>query len=78
MILGSKSTTGVTNPLTEEQLGGTTPEPGAVATVADQAPEETVAATAADEPATTVAEPTASSTETTVDSEGDALAASAE
>jgi small subunit ribosomal protein S1 len=36
--------------LTEEQQGGTAPQPGAVAT-AEQAPEETVAATAADEPA---------------------------
>ena len=38
--------------MTEEEQGGTTPEPGAVATVAEQAPEDTVAATAADEPAT--------------------------
>jgi small subunit ribosomal protein S1 len=67
----------VTNPLTDEPSGGTTPEPGAIATVADQAPEDTVAATAADEPATTVDEPTANTTETTVDSETDAVAASA-
>jgi small subunit ribosomal protein S1 len=59
VILGRKSTTGVTNPLTEEEQGGTTPEPGAVATVADQAPEDTVAATTADEPATTAEAPTA-------------------
>jgi small subunit ribosomal protein S1 len=94
VILGSKSTTGVTNPLTEEQLGGTTPEPGAVATVADQAPEDTVAAIAADEPATkgageavtaegegvavTADEPTASTAETTIDAESDAVTASAE
>ena len=49
----------MTKPLTEEQLGGTTPEPGAVATVAEQAPEDTVAATAADEPATIADEPAA-------------------
>jgi small subunit ribosomal protein S1 len=74
VILGRKSTTGVTNPLTEEQTGGTTPEPGAVAT-ADQAPEDTVAAAAADEPATTVDAPTASSAETTADSSTDAVSA---
>jgi small subunit ribosomal protein S1 len=68
----------VTNPLTEEQLGGTTPEPGAVATVADQAPEDTVAATVADEPATTVDEPTASTADTTADPSSDAVSAAAE
>jgi small subunit ribosomal protein S1 len=47
----------VTKPLTEEEQGGTTPETGAVATVANQAPEDTVAATAADEPATTAEAP---------------------
>ncbi len=55
--------------MTEEEQGGTTPEPGAVATVAEQAPENTVAATAADDPATTVDEPvaeTAPEAETTV------------
>jgi len=40
----------VTKPLTDEELSGTTPETGAIAT-ADQASENTVAATAADEPA---------------------------
>jgi small subunit ribosomal protein S1 len=40
----------VTKPLTDEELSGTTPETGAIAT-ADQASEDTVAATAADEPA---------------------------
>jgi len=40
----------VTKPLTEEELSGTTPETGAIAT-ADQASEDTVAAAAADEPA---------------------------
>ena len=64
--------------MTEEQLGGTTPEPGAVATVADQAPEDTVAATVADEPATTVDEPTASTADTTADSSSYAVSASAE
>jgi small subunit ribosomal protein S1 len=59
VILGRKSTTGVTKPLTEEEQGGTTPEPGAVATVAEQAPEDTVAAIAADDPATTADAPTA-------------------
>ena len=43
--------------MTEEQLGGTTPEPGAVATVADQAPEDTVTATAVNEPAANLDEP---------------------
>ncbi len=39
--------------MTEEQTGGTTPEPEAIASVADQASEDTVAAIAvADEPAT--------------------------
>ena len=33
----------MTKPLTEEQLGETMPEPGAVATVADQAPEDSAA-----------------------------------
>ena len=57
MILGRESTTGVTRPLTEEQQGGPTPEPEAIASVADQASEETVAAVAvADEPATSTAE----------------------
>jgi small subunit ribosomal protein S1 len=51
--------TGVTKPLTEQEQGGTTPEPGAVATVAEQAPEDTVAATTADDPATIADEPTA-------------------
>jgi small subunit ribosomal protein S1 len=40
----------VTKPLTDEELSGTTPETGAIAT-ADQASQDTVAATAADEPA---------------------------
>jgi len=40
----------VTKPLTEEQLSGTTPETGAIAT-ADEASENTVAANAVDEPA---------------------------
>jgi small subunit ribosomal protein S1 len=57
--------TGVTKPLTEEEQGGTTPEPGAVATVADQAPENTVATTAADDPATTAEAPTAEAEPTT-------------
>ena len=43
--------------MTEEQQGGPTPEPEAIASVADQASEETVAAVAvADEPATSTAE----------------------
>jgi small subunit ribosomal protein S1 len=43
----------VTKPLTEEQQGGTTPEPEAIVSAADQASEDTVAAVAvADEPAT--------------------------
>ncbi len=43
--------------MTEEQSGGTTPEPEAIASVADQASEEAVAAVAvADEPATTTVE----------------------
>ncbi len=43
--------------MTEEQSGGTTPEPEAIAPVADQASEEAVAAVAvADEPATSPAE----------------------
>jgi small subunit ribosomal protein S1 len=42
----------VTKPLTDEELSGTTPETGAIAT-AEQASEDTVAATAADEPAAT-------------------------
>jgi small subunit ribosomal protein S1 len=57
----------VTKPLTEEEQGGTTPEPGAVATVAEQAPEDTVAATTADDPATTADEPTAEADLTTQD-----------
>ncbi len=76
--------------MTEEQLGGTTPEPGAVATVTDQAPEDTVTASAADEPATTVDDPAEPTAEVTVDeptaataapsadSESDAAAASVE
>gem|GEM_PF-48556 len=47
--------------MTEEQQGGTTPEPEAIASATDQASEDTVAAVAvADEPATTIdeAEPT--------------------
>ena len=44
--------------MTEEQSGGTTPEPEAAASIADQASEDTVAAVAvADEPATTTDEP---------------------
>ena len=43
----------MTNPLTEEKQGGTTPEPEAIASATDQASEDTVAAVAvADEPAT--------------------------
>ncbi len=58
MILGRKSTIGVTTTLTEEQSGGTAPEPEATASVADQASEETVAAVAvADEPATSPVDP---------------------
>ncbi|MDO8483417.1 MAG: 30S ribosomal protein S1 [Candidatus Limnocylindrales bacterium] len=65
--------------MTEEQLGGTTPEPGAVATVADQALEDTVAATAADEPATIADEPTAPEPETTApESSSNGVSASAE
>ena len=65
--------------MTEEQLGGTTPEPGAVATVAEQAPEDTVAAVAADEPATIVDETLAPEPETsTADSNGDVASASTE
>ena len=44
--------------MTEEQSGGTTPEPEAIASVADQASEDTVAAVAVvDEPATSTDEP---------------------
>ena len=44
--------------MTEEQQGGTTPEPEAIASVADQASEDTVAAVAvADEPATSTDDP---------------------
>jgi small subunit ribosomal protein S1 len=70
----------VTKPLTEEKLGGTAPEPGAVATVADQAPEETVAAVAADEPATIADEPIAATeTESIVpETEAGAVASSDE
>jgi len=50
--------------LTEEQSGGTAPEPEAIATVADQASEDTVAAIAvADEPATSTDEPTSTAAE---------------
>ena len=43
--------------MTEEQQGGPTPEPETIASVADQASEETVAAVAvADEPATSTDE----------------------
>ena len=62
--------------MTEEKLGGTAPEPGAVATVADQAPEETVAAVAADEPAT-IADEAIAATETETnapEAESDAVA----
>ena len=61
MILGRKSTTGVTTTLTEEQQSGTAPEPEATAAVADHAPDDSAAAVAvADEPATSTddAEPT--------------------
>ena len=52
------------NPLTDEQQGGTAPQPGAVAT-AEQAPEETVTAIAADDPATVAeATPTAEASPT--------------
>ena len=45
--------------MTEEQQGGPTPEPEAIASVADQASEETVAAVAvADEPVTSTEEAT--------------------
>jgi small subunit ribosomal protein S1 len=50
VILRANPQSGVTKPLTDEQLSGTTPGTGAIAT-ADQASEDTVAATAADEPA---------------------------
>ena len=44
--------------MTEEQSGGTAPEPEAIASVADQASEDTVAAVAVvDEPATSIDEP---------------------
>ena len=50
--------------MTEEQSGGTAPEPEAIATVADQASEDTVAAIAvADEPATSTDEPTSTAAE---------------
>jgi small subunit ribosomal protein S1 len=46
--------------LTEEQQGGTAPEPEAIASVADQASQDTVAAVAvADEPATSTDDPAA-------------------
>jgi small subunit ribosomal protein S1 len=52
--------------LTEERSGGTTPEPEAIATVADRASEETVAAVAvADEPATSPDEAASTSTSET-------------
>ena len=44
--------------MTEEQSGGTTPEPEAVASVADRTPDDTAAAVAvADEPATSTQDP---------------------
>ena len=64
--------------MTEEEQGGTTPEPGAVATVADQAPEDTVAATAVDEPATIADEPTTASEASTPESTDNEVSAPAE
>ena len=68
--------------MTEEQQGGTTPEPEAIAAVADQASEDTVAAVAvADEPATSTDDPAASAAadpEPVAEAEAESAAAQAE
>ncbi len=64
--------------MTEEQQGGTTPEPEAIAAVADQASEDTVAAVAvADEPATSTDDQTADAAEALAP-EAEAVVADAE
>jgi small subunit ribosomal protein S1 len=66
----------VTKTLTEEKQGGTTPEPEAIASAADQASEDTVAAVAvADEPATIADSPTDATPETEPQPEPAATAA---